>query len=564
MSERTWWWRIGGPNAITVWSWWATLPLALLASVYGGVLAGLPLLGWTLAALGVNVVLIVPLVVARATYLSARPRSSRPWLAVLTFALVGALRSVLMVGVAAALGYADVGAILWEWPLMGAIGAVFALSVVAVVVDSVREHRAATKRLRALQESLRQINEIESARLADMEAEFIRDVEERVLVALEQVRSSEPTSGSEAGHSLREVAEAVVRPLSHHLATAEPWAPPEPVTPREGWWCRLRELLRLIQPVHPLGPVLIFEASLLPFMLASFGAAPALVNLGLGSVLLIGIGLLIRRVRPGQVPPWLNVVGLTLAYAASFAVAGTVVSGVFIALGYGALPFWSGVIIYPMLALAWALLEAVLARRVELEENLADSLLQEAQAAERLRQRVASMQQRIAKVLHSVVQGELVTSAVSLSRIDDRGAVAGELDRLSATIVQRLRTEESPASSRERILDLLALWSAALDIDVEVDKPVWAALDTDSSLLERVIDVLAEGLTNAVRHGSGPRIHVRMHRGATGIEVSIESPGRLEKAAVPGLGTRSIAAAAQSWSLDERSGAVHLSATIAT
>ena len=111
-------------------------------------------------------------------------------------------------------------------------------------------------------------------------------------------------------------------------------------------------------------------------------------------------------------------------------------------------------------------LDAVLARRVELEEELIESLAREAQAAERLRSRVAFMQRRIAKVLHSVVQGELVTSAVGLSHTDDPDVVAAEIDRVSVSIVERLHADESAVESRERILDLLSLWSAALAVGV--------------------------------------------------------------------------------------------------
>lgn len=564
MTERTWWWRIGGPNAVTVWSWWATLPLALLASVYGGALAGLPLVPWALAALAVNVLMILPLVLVRATYLSSRPRPSHPVLAVMTFAALGALRSLLMVGVAAAMGYGDVGTILWEWPLMGAFAGVFSLSVIAVVVDSVREHRAATRRLLALQASLREINEIESARLVELEAEFVRDVEQRVLVALEQVRSSHPASGQEAGRSLREVSEAVVRPLSHQLAAAEPWTTPEQATPRDPWTRKVDDLVRLVGPVQPLGPVLVFELTVLPFMLARFGPALAALNLVVGPAILLGLGLLIRRVWPSLRNPWLSILGLAGVYAASFVVAGIAVSACFMALGAEALPFWSGVIVYPVLALAWALLEAILARRVELEGQLTESLSREAQAAERLRSRVASMQGRIAKLLHSVVQGELVTSAVSLARTDDPDAVAAEIDRVSASIVARLHADESAVDSRERILDLLSLWSAALKVNLDVDEDLWALLDIDADLREAVVDVLAEGLTNAVRHGSGPSVQVLMRRTASGVDVSIQSEGHLRPQGLSGLGTQTIAASAESWSLEERSGVVHLSVSLAS
>jgi hypothetical protein len=564
MTERTWWWRIGGPNAVTVWSWWVTLPLALLASVYGGALAGLPLVPWALAAVAVNVLMILPLVFVRATYLSSRPRPSRPGIAVVTFAALGALRSLLMVGVAAVMGYADPVTILWEWPLMGAFAGVFSLSVIAVVVDSVREHRAATSRLLALQSSLRQINEIESARLVDLEAEFVRDVEERVLAALEQVRSSQPISAQAAGRSLREVSEAVVRPLSHQLAAAEPWTAPEQVAPRERWTRKVDDLVRLVGPVQPLGPVLVFELTVLPFMLARFGPVLTALNLIVGPTILLGLGLLIRRAWPTLRNPWLNILGLTGAYAASFIVAGAAVSACFMALGLEALPFWSGVIVYPILAMAWALLDAVLSRRVELEEELIDSLSREAQATERLRSRVASMQRRMAKVLHSVVQGELVTSAVSLARTDDPSAVSTEIDRVSASIVERLHTDETAGDSRERILDLLSLWSAALTVDLDVDDDLWALLDADADLRESVVDVLAEGLTNAVRHGSGPSVQVLMQCTATGVDVVIQSQGHLRPQGPSGLGTQTIAASAESWSLEEHSGVVHLSVSLAS
>ena len=564
MTERTWWWRIGGPNAVTVWSWWVTLPLALMASVFGGALAGLPLVPFALAALAVNVLLIVPLVVVRATYLSSRPRPSRPVLAIVTFAVLGAVRSLAMVGVAAAMGYADLVTILWEWPLMGAIGAMFVMSVIAVVVDSVREHRAATSRLLALQASLRQINEIESARLADLEAEFVRDVEEQVLIALEEVRASQPATGPEAGRSLREMSEAVVRPLSHQLAAAESWAAPEPAAPRESWTRKVGDLVRLVGPVNPIGPVLVFEAAVLPFILARFGPAPAFLNLVTGSLILIGLGLVIRRAWRVPRRPWLNLMGLGLGYAVSFVVAALAVSGLFVAFGQPSLPFWNGVVVYPLLALAWALLDAVLERRVELEVELTESLAREAQAAEQLRSRVTSMQRRIAKILHSVVQGELVTSAVSLARTDDQDAVEAEIDRVSASIVERLHAKESRVDSRERILDLLSLWSAALTVDLEVDDDVWAALDVDADLREAVVDVLAEGLTNAVRHGSGPSVQVLMSRTAVGLDVAIQSEGHLRGQASSGLGTQTIAAAAESWSIEERSGVVHLSVSLAS
>ena len=564
MSERTWWSRIGGPNAVTVWSWWVTLPLALIASAYGGGLAGMPLVPWTVAAFAVNVVLIVPLVIVRATYLSSRPRPSRPVAAIATFAVLGALRSVLMVGVAAAMGYTDVTTVLWEWPLMGAIAGAFALSLIAVVVDSVREHRAATRRLLDLQTSLCQINDIETARLADIEADFIRDVEEHILKALNELRATQPTSGREAGRSLREVSDAVVRPLSHQLARADSWVAPMAVSLNEPWTRKLDGLVRLIRPAHPLVPVLVFELVVLPFMVSRFGPVPALVNLAVGPVILVGLGMLVLRFWPVLTNPWFNLAGLASAYAASFVVAGTAVSLCFMALAVGPLPIWSAVVAYPMLALAWSLLDAVLARRASLEQELVDSLGQQAQAAERLRSRIAAMQQRIAKILHSVVQGELVTSALSLVHTDDPDRVNAEIDRVTTSVVHRLHDDEPTVGSRERVLDLVSLWRAAVDVQLDVHRDVWAALDRDPRLCEAVIDVLAEGLTNVVRHGTGPHANVRLRLGPKSVEVAIQSSGTLSHQATGGLGLQTISTVARSWTLEEQGGTVHLSVTLAS
>lgn len=67
MSTRAWWQRIGGPNAITVWSWWITLPLSLLISLSGAREIGSPLGPWLALVLAVQIALIAPLVIIRAT-----------------------------------------------------------------------------------------------------------------------------------------------------------------------------------------------------------------------------------------------------------------------------------------------------------------------------------------------------------------------------------------------------------------------------------------------------------------------------------------------------------------
>ena len=189
---RHWGDAIGGPNAITIWSWVVTLPLALVIGVSGGLILGLPLAPWLLAVVATQVILIVPLLLARATYLSARPRAPRPVAALITFAILGVLRSLLLVAFAQLMGVTPTDNLVSSWLISGAIYGVVILSAIAIVVDGVRQHRSALLRLDALRASLAQTRALDETRRAELAEVFYAEVQASVSSALDALRDTAP------------------------------------------------------------------------------------------------------------------------------------------------------------------------------------------------------------------------------------------------------------------------------------------------------------------------------------------------------------------------------------
>jgi len=150
------------------------------------------------------------------------------------------------------------------------------------------------------------------------------------------------------------------------------------------------------------------------------------------------------------------------------------------------------------------------------------------------------------------VQGEFIATALALAADQDASvqAVDGELDALSQRVRERIGTIEATAiSAEDRMHDLIDLWSDVLVIEVRAAPDAWATLDADPALVDRAVDVVAEGLTNAVRHGTGRSIELSITALPDGIDLRIGSPGVLAASAQPSLGMQTVSESADAWEL---------------
>lgn len=561
-----WWTAIGGPSAITVWSWIVALPLALVLGVNGGLLLGLPMGPWLGAVLVTQVILIAPLVLARIAVLTARPRSPRPVTALIVFALIGALRALVLALFASSLGADVTLGFAAGWVLSGAVYGIAVLAGTAIVVDGLRRHRAVMARLASLRAAVAAAGEVDDARVAVLEQQVLTDVEETVLDALADVQQASERSPDDAAAAMRSAAELVIRPLSHRLAEeVDSEADVTPDAPAPTRRERAAHLISAMCPAHPLVPAVVIELLGLPYLLDRTSLPFVVTNLIIGGGSLVLLTWVVARSWPRRPMRPANLVLLGLAYAVIGGVAAWLSTAVSRAVGIDAPFFWTTVVFFPAIALTISLLAAIDVRRIELQDETATALALQANATAGSRQRIRQLHQRLSRVLHSSVQGEFIASAMSISgwtQADD-DTVQREVDRLSTIVTQRLHEADNPQTSIDELLeDLLGLWDGLLEVTLDVTTEAKDFLSQRTDLQHDAGLVIAEGLTNAVRHGQGRHVGVELAATTQGLHVRVASEGALDQQRTQGLGSRTIDEVSGEWALSEAEGRVLLVAVL--
>lgn len=565
---------IGGPDALTRWSLVALLPLGVLAGTLWGLRNGLTLAAWLPAVIGVHLFLILPFLVCRSIMLRATTRGPRPWLGLGMFAFLGGLRALMLVSAGALMGVTLPRGAVIDFIPNGIGTGIAILGVVAVVVDGNRRHRAVVEQLAVLDAEFERTRAFDEAELAEVETRGVAQITSMLEWELRQLQPQAGKAPDVTAAQLRTLASDIVRPLSHDLAQGDQWIPAaEDVTARAPRWERLREVIADVRPANPLVPFLLIELIALPTAISERvgGVAfAAFVMLLLGAIMYVLSWAVVRLWPAGR-----TTVPRLIVLVVLYAVIGTFAAwaGMIITQWYAGVhdPRWIAPFFLIITSLGVSFTTAIQAHQRDDEARMAMSIARNAQLNADVRERTRRAQRRVAKLLHSNVQAELIASAMLLaerasgsSSAASRGEdISEELDRLVAVIHDRLVPSfEPPAPARERVLDLTSLWSGAVDVTLEVDDGTWAALDEDPGALESVMEVVAEGLTNAVRHGEGSEVAVRMNRDADGIAVRITSRGRLAAGSRSGLGSSFLDASTREWQLSEEAGEVHLTASV--
>ena len=563
---RRWWAAIGGASAVTIWSWIVALPLAIVLGVSGGLLLALPMGPWLVAVVITQLLLIVPLVLARIALLPARQRPSRPLTALVVFALIGALRALLLALFASWLGADVTVGFAAGWMLSGAVYGIAVLAGTAIVVDGLRQHRAVMARLASLRAAVAAASDMDDARIAALEQQVLADVEVIVLDALADVQQASGQSAAAAAAAMRSAAESVIRPLSHRLAEETEHAtevvPDAPAPTRRE---RAAHLISAMRPAHPLAPAVVIELLGLPYLLDRTSLPFVVTNLIIGGGSLVLLSWVVARLwsRSSMRPASLVLLGL--AYALIGGVAAWLSTSVSRALGIEAPFFWTTVAFFPAIALTISLLAALDTRRIELQDETATALALQANATATSRQRIRQLHPRLSRVLHSSVQGEFIASAMSISgwAQADPTTVQREVDRLSTIVTQRLHEDQSSQASIEELLDdLLGLWDGLLEVDLEITPEARSFLAQRTDLQHDAGLVIAEGLTNAVRHGQGRSVDVELAATVEGLHVCVASDGTLAQQRTQGLGSRTMDELTGEWELREFGGRVVLEALL--
>jgi signal transduction histidine kinase len=555
---------IGGPNAITRWSFIVWLSVGILLSTFAGLRFGYTLPALLPVVLGVHLLLIPPLLVCRAIMIRASVKAPRPWLGLGMFAFLGGLRTLLPLIVAPPFGVRlslDGDGFALPYLPSGMASAIVILGVVAVVVDGSRRNRAIVENLSALDAEFERARAFDEAELANLEARSVDQISSILEEELRQVQSEFANAPDQAATRIRMLATDIARPLSHALAQGYELVPEaEVVSAKPPRWERIRGTITQVRPAQPLVPFLLIELVAVSAVIAEpvggVGFAASMMLL-LGGIV-FALSWVLVRLWPSGRTTVLRLIALIMLYALIGFVA-TWVRTVIIEWHTGIYnPLWITPFLLVVISMGVSFTTAIQTRQLDDRNRLAMSVARNAQLNAQVRERTRRAQRRIAKLLHSNVQAELIASAKLLaSRSNEAGDaasqnidVAQELHRLTSAIQGRLVPSMEPAvPAKERVLDLTSLWSGILDVKLVADGEVWTALEQDPEALNGVIDVVAEGLTNAVRHGNGPQVAIDIKNDVNQITVLLISSGFLTQSAQPGFGSEILTEATSKWAL---------------
>lgn len=513
--------QIGGRNAISLWSWIITIPLAILvSSTYRPDPSVVDILTWVGIVLAVHAGLGVLMWVAFQTFLPNADRRSRPLIAVAFFALLGLIRALVLQFAQDTVGIA--AGVFSERLAVNVIGSVVALSAIAVIVDDYRTDEGIVRRLKRARDTLMRIRDSEEATLRAADLEVLAQVQARVEDELSRAETDS------AG--VRAIASDIVRPISHELVRSGPDALTLEAA-RDTPQIRLTfdDAFGRLRAPAPLAVAIVVQVTILGAVAVRFGVQIALGNTLLGGALIwFGCWMLSRFLRlPREPRARLVVLAAALATIGALATAITaaILTPIASTFPAGLIGVASGVCGTGIALSLWA---AVNAGRQARQEALVEAVGDEAVEIERLRGVIEQRRLQAARFLHGTIQGELVAAAL-------RGDAPEQIrDIVAQRFAEYGNTVARPAEMQ--VCGVVDAWSTVLDIDATIDPACWTPLDQYPDRLRLLVDALSEGLTNVVRHATGRHVAVRITVTGDDVTLVIESSGALEPMRTPGIG----------------------------
>lgn len=573
MSIRSpgWWGALGGPHAITRWSWFVTTAAAVVVTIGYEIPAhdyrALPRILLVLAAQ----VLLIPALLLGHRILT-RLHRPLPALGLAIFVIVGAFRGIVMTVLAPHIEPLARGGLGLQLAV-GITYALISLPFIAVVVDAIRCHRALQTLVMTTQRDWQQAIRDTEAEYDTVYAEYRRRVEyevaARVIDLIDDLaiiaREASKAGAVSAAEELRRLSAEVVRPLSHELmitgtpprvapSTFSP-SPPilgirevlqeAPKTPAAGNWatCVAMVLLGLVGLAPLASPALVLANA--GWDLVVFGLLPRLIGTSAGAWW--------GRQPTGRA--WFASGALWIAVAIT-GVLGTAVLESFIA-GRATL-YWSAGGLYVAISAGSVIASAGFRRTLALDAELVLILEVQEDQATAVLTRIERNRRHLGQVLHGTVTSALSQAAMRLERWSQTMDGA-ELPRVVDEVRRALdgaiaAIDVGPPTGRsltEVAFDRVALWADALDCSLQIDDA--GLVDTDPIIVEQVGDIIGEAITNAVRHGLAERIWIHIARGVRALEVTVTDdgigPGDEHR---PGGGLGNLARAGYAWRLERR------------
>jgi hypothetical protein len=545
--------RLGGPGAVTWWAFFISLVDRLITVSVQPVNTTVPFGTRIAITVIAQVVMFVPLVILRFTLLKD-PARPRPWVALAGLALAAVVRGVVVDQLFHAWGglplYPELRI------LSGFLPTIIPLLITAYVVNTLRERRQQLAALLEIRDRLtasrNQAEEEIQQRNEDLVVR-VRTVMDRELAEL----SAEQAVG--AVEQLQRTASEVVRPLSHELATsfASQEAPAPAIRPIRLGWRQVVGDASLDRPLAPLITTLLIVGIFIPAAIAIPRARLAVIlSLPILFLTLIAANALLRRLLPRM-----NSLG-RLVTVGSACLATALITGGFVRLLVGdwssASAITTAAVFYVLImSIGMALINGVLASRKALVADTA--LANEEVRAQVLRTRQLQWfhQRALARALHGPVQSAVTASALRLATELQNGPISADLvDSIRTDLVQVLDVLHAPqhdvAPFDDGIARIVMTWEGLCEVHIRVEDDVAGVIFDDPVTRACIIDILTDGVSNAVRHGKASSVTVSISNVAETVVIDVEDNGQVPLIGPGrGLGSALLDECALTWSLTD-------------
>ena len=546
--------RIGGPNAISVWTFGLTFAVFIVVSIvpsHRDQFIGTPAQRLLLAAIGTLAGFVV-LVLAALTVLRPGPRASRPITTIATFALAGVAQAVAIVALRAAMDLEPVDSTMLV--ITRAVAGVIWLAGIAIVVDLGRSHIHRVAELRGRLDAMERASAREQQDVRDEVHRMREGALAPVRAALEEIatrlaRMARSDRAGDEAASLRALVDDQVRPLSHMLlGDPPPDVAHEAVVVLPARRERVRQVARLAvtaMAAPAWAAVLLPMALVLLFAVQEIGvaylAAACSTYVVVVGTLFLGARALLDPLLPRL--PTVAAAACVIAVYEALAVVAMVNAWAWGDLSeIGRWVEWNALVTLPVIWLAMSTIRAIRREGQEVEAGLEDALAQITLITARRRQRLRHERQVLGRLLHGNIQATLLSVSSRLAQaaddVDPRPSVemaAADLHALRERLSEPVSEEWQ---ARDALDDIVGMWSGVVRVDVGASDDILALLDAAPATRTGVLDVVAEGLTNAVRHGGARKVVVQVRLEAPDVVgIVVADDGDAIGPATPGMGS---------------------------
>ena len=403
----------------------------------------------------------------------------------------------------------------WDYRVVaGGLTGLLFFGIAATVLNDSFSYRQRLNELRKAEKELIKtttvtIEDIQTSRNTVLNT--LRQEINKALSGLVQQSTNSKDSAAKVVGELVRVSEEVVRPLSHNLLseTFEDQLPDLGTQKRTKYFYRILNLASL-NPFHP--AVTTFLAGIQLVGVAIFEAANQLngfislliYSIWIFLVLYFSKKLLKNLLQKIYLP--LRILLISFIYSL-VAWCPFVISFVGISLdiptNYIFLIYLSSIAII----LIWGLAIYVALRnaRDEVLENLKATNEKLGWSAARLGALLWNEKQRMAHVIHKDIQGALISSALKLkSDLANHLDTSESLSRIREIVqgsTDLLLEPTENTSIRDNVNNLNNLWSDIFQLDLNIDELVELKIQQDPICQQVVNDLIAEFITNSVKHG---------------------------------------------------------------